>query len=72
VFPDGSRPIWQSLSWLQKRFMKWFNAERTRAVLTFPVETMALLSKDDDMVDAEYADFTAEMYAEGHSFFHPT
>ncbi|MGI6573573.1 MAG: anaerobic ribonucleoside-triphosphate reductase [Fermentimonas sp.] len=69
VFPDGSRPIWQSLSWLQKRFMKWFNAERTRAVLTFPVETMALLSKDDDMVDAEYADFTAEMYAEGHSFF---
>lgn len=69
VFPDGTRPIWQSLSWLQKRFMKWFNAERTKTVLTFPVETMALLSKDGDMIDTEYADFTAEMYAEGHSFF---
>lgn len=69
VFPDGTRPVWQSLSWLQKRFMKWFNAERTKTVLTFPVETMALLAKGDDMIDAEYADFTAEMYAEGHSFF---
>lgn len=68
-FPDGSRPIWDSLSWLQKRFMRWFNSERTRAVLTFPVETMALLSKDGDIIDDEYADFTAEMYAAGHSFF---
>ncbi|HPM11161.1 MAG TPA: anaerobic ribonucleoside-triphosphate reductase, partial [Paludibacter sp.] len=66
VFPDGTRPIWESLSWLQKRFMKWFNAERTKTVLTFPVETMALLSKDGDMIDTEYADFTAEMYSEGH------
>ncbi|EJW99384.1 Anaerobic ribonucleoside-triphosphate reductase class III [gut metagenome] len=68
-FPDGSRPYWPALSWLQKRFMKWFNHERTKAVLTFPVETMALLSKDGDVRDKEYADFTAEMYAEGHSFF---
>lgn len=68
-FPDGSRPTWDSVSWLQKRFMRWFNRERTRTVLTFPVETMALLSKDGDFRDAEYADFTAEMYAEGHSFF---
>ncbi|MBR5350050.1 MAG: anaerobic ribonucleoside-triphosphate reductase [Prevotella sp.] len=68
-FPDGSRPDWNGLCWLQKRFMKWFNAERTKAVLTFPVETMALLSKDGEMVDQEMADFTAEMYAEGHSFF---
>ena len=68
-FPDGSEPHWESLSWLQKRFMRWFNKERTRAVLTFPVETMALLSKDGDVLDQEYGDFTAEMYAEGHSFF---
>lgn len=68
-FPDGSRPTWGSVSWLQKRFMRWFNRERTRTVLTFPVETMALLSKDGDFRDTEYADFTAEMYAEGHSFF---
>lgn len=68
-FPDASQPIWDSLNWLQKRFMRWFNAERTRSVLTFPVETMALLSKDGDIMDTEYADFTAEMYAAGHSFF---
>jgi ribonucleoside-triphosphate reductase len=68
-FPDGTKPIWESLSWLQKRFMRWFNEERLRSVLTFPVETMALLSKDGDIIDTEYADFTAEMYAAGHSFF---
>ena len=68
-FPNGDRPHWESLNWLQKRFMRWFNAERTRAVLTFPVETMALLSEDGDVKDKEYADFTAQMYAEGHSFF---
>ena len=69
VFPNGSKPHWESLSWLQKRFMKWFNKERTKTVLTFPVETMALLTKDGDAMDKEYGDFTAEMYSEGHSFF---
>ena len=69
VFPDGSKPDWDGLSWLQKRFMKWFNKERTKTVLTFPVETMALLSKDGDVIDKEWGDFTAEMYSEGHSFF---
>lgn len=68
-FPDGSAPDWDSLNWLQKRFMKWFNQERTKTVLTFPVETMALLSADGDIKDKEYGDFTAEMYSEGHSFF---
>lgn len=68
-FPDGSKPNWDSLNWLQKHFMKWFNAERTKTVLTFPVETMALLSEKGDVKDAEYADFTAQMYSEGHSFF---
>ncbi|MDR1543565.1 MAG: anaerobic ribonucleoside-triphosphate reductase [Prevotellaceae bacterium] len=68
-FPDDTKPDWNSLNWLQKRFMKWFNRERTKAVLTFPVETMALLSENGDVKDKEYAEFTAEMYAEGHSFF---
>ena len=68
-FPDGSKPDWEGLSWLQKRFMKWFNKERTKTVLTFPVETMALLTKDGEPMDKEWGDFTAEMYAEGHSFF---
>ena len=68
-FPDGSKPDWDGLSWLQKRFMKWFNKERTKTVLTFPVETMALLSDGKDVIDEEWGDFTAEMYSEGHSFF---
>ena len=68
-FPNGDRPHWESLNWLQQRFMRWFNDERTHAVLTFPVETMALLSENGDVKDKEYADFTAQMYAEGHSFF---
>ncbi|MCQ2256273.1 MAG: anaerobic ribonucleoside-triphosphate reductase [Bacteroidaceae bacterium] len=71
MFPDGSKPDWDGLSWLQKRFMKWFNKERTKTMLTFPVETMALLTdpETNDVIDKEWGDFTAEMYAEGHSFF---
>lgn len=68
-FPDGSTPKWETLSWLQKKFMKWFNEERRKYVLTFPVETMAMLTDGHDIVDKEYADFTAEMWSEGHSFF---
>ena len=69
-FPDGSEPKWETLSWLQKHFMNWFNEERTRYILTFPVETMALLTDGkDDFIDKEYADFTAEMWSKGHSFF---
>jgi len=70
VFPDDTKPVWETLSWLQKRFMKWFNKERLTYTFTFPVETMALLTDGaDDFLDKEYADFTAEMWSEGHSFF---
>lgn len=69
VFPDGSKPKWETLSWLQKKFMKWFNQERTKYLLTFPVETMAMLTDGHDVIDKEYADFSAEMWSEGHSFF---
>lgn len=69
VFPDGTKPIWDSLNWLQKKFMTWFNEERTKCILTFPVETVALLTDGEDVVDKEWADFTAEMYSKGHSFF---
>ncbi|MCD8302120.1 MAG: anaerobic ribonucleoside-triphosphate reductase [Prevotellaceae bacterium] len=68
-FPDGTQPDWEAVSWLQKRFMKWFNKERTKTMLTFPVETMAMLTENGDCKDEEWGDFAAEMYAEGHSFF---
>ena len=68
-FPDGTKPEWERVDFLQKYFMKWFNKERTKAMLTFPVETMALLTDGKDVIDQDYKNFTAEMYAEGHSFF---
>lgn len=69
VFPDGDTPRWTSVSWLQKQFMIWFNKERTRSILTFPVETVNLLDDGKDYVDKDWADFAAQMYADGHSFF---
>lgn len=69
MFPDGTRPKWDSLNWLQKKFMTWFNEERTKCILTFPVETVALLTDGEDVKDKEWGDFTAEMYSKGHSFF---
>ena len=68
-FPDGAKPIWESLFWLQKEFMTWFNNERLRCVLTFPVESYALVYKDGEFLDKESADFVAQEYANGHSFF---
>lgn len=69
VFPDGDTPRWESVSWLQKQFMMWFNRERTKSILTFPVETVNLLDDGKEYVDKNWADFVAEMYAAGHSFF---
>lgn len=71
VFPDGTVPTWESVSWLQKFFMKWFNRERLRNYLTFPVETVNLVYDKDTKKykDEEWADFAAEMWSEGHSFF---
>ena len=41
--------------------MKWFNAERKKTLLTFPVETVAMLSDGTDIIDKNYKDFVAEM-----------
>ena len=68
-FPDGTQPIWESLFWLQKEFMTWFNEERLRCILTFPVESYALVYKDGEFMDKESADFVAQEYENGHSFF---
>lgn len=69
VFPDGTSMQWASVNWLQKRFMRWFNEERRRKLLTFPVETVNLLDDGNDYVDSEWKDFVAEMWSKGHSFF---
>ena len=69
VFPDGDEPNWESTKKLQKMFMKWFNKERLSAPITFPVETANILVENGEYKDKEMADFFAEMWAEGHSFF---
>lgn len=68
-FPDMSTPVWDSLNWLQKDFMMWFNEERLHTMITFPVESFALIYKNGKFEDEENARFVAEEYARGHSFF---
>ena len=68
-FPDGTQAKWDSLCWLQKEFMQWFNKERLRCILTFPVESVTLLYKDGKFVDEDMYNFVCEEYARGHSFF---
>lgn len=68
-YPDGSKPEWKAVDTLQRMFMKWFNQIRLKQVLTFPVETFAMVHDGKDIVDKDYKQLCAEMYAEGHSFF---
>ena len=68
-YPDGSQPEWNAIDALQRLFMDWFNKVRLKQVLTFPVETFAMVHDGKDIVDKEYKDLCAEMYAKGHSFF---
>jgi len=69
TFPDGTKPHWEAVNWLQKRYMKWLNEERTKTLLTFPVMTVCLLTDDKDVLDKEYKDFVTTQWAEGDSFF---
>ena len=68
-FPDGTQPDWESLKWIQMEFMRWFNEERLKTILTFPVETVTLLYKDGKFADEEMFKFVCEEYSRGHSFF---
>ncbi|WP_457615655.1 anaerobic ribonucleoside-triphosphate reductase [Lutibacter sp.] len=69
VFPDMTKPNWDAVKNLQGFFMKWFNKEREKAILTFPVVTAAMLVKEGKPVDDEFADMCAEELSEGNSFF---
>lgn len=70
VFPDADEPNYESTKALQKMFMEWFNQERTKAVLTFPVETANLLyDETKQFVDSDMADWCSYMWSKGHSFF---
>lgn len=69
VFPDFERPNWESTAKLQLFFMRWFNQERTKAILTFPVVTAAMLTEQGKCKDSAFADEVAQELAEGNAFF---
>lgn len=68
-YPDGTKPEWEAIDTLQRMFMEWFNKVRLKQVLTFPVETFAMVHDGKDIIDQKYKALCASMYAQGHSFF---
>lgn len=69
VFLDGTKPDWESLKWIEKEFMMWFNRERLKCIMAFPVESFTLLYRDGKFEDEEMFQFVCDEYARGHSFF---
>ena len=68
-FPDGTKPKWESLTWLQKDFMHWLNEERLKCILTFPVVSLCLVYQSHKFLDEDLYQFAAQEYTEGDSFF---
>lgn len=68
-FPDGTAPKWETVDKLQRFFMRWFNKEREKDLLTFPVVTVSLLNNGVSIIDKEYEDFISQELSEGNSFF---
>lgn len=69
VFPDGTKAKWESLNWLQKEFLHWLNQERLKCILTFPVVSLCLIYRNGEFLDKELAEYAAQEYAQGNSFF---
>lgn len=49
--------------------MQWFNKERSKAILTFPVVTAAMLTEQGKCKDEEFANQMANELTQGNSFF---
>lgn len=70
VFPDGTKPEWNSTNWLQKRYIHWLNQERLKCILTFPVCSYACLTdKEGNFKDLDTFHFVCKEYSQGNSFF---
>lgn len=69
VFPDFVKPEWASVSALQQFFLSWFNKEREKTILTFPVVTVAMLTENGRCKDQQFATDIAREMAAGNSFF---
>lgn len=70
VFPDGTKPEWNSTNWLQRRYLHWLNQERLKCILTFPVCSYACLTdKEGNFKDLDTFHFICKEYSQGNSFF---
>lgn len=69
IFPDGEKPDFTSVLRLEEFFLDWFNQERTKAILTFPVVTSAMLTANHQPKDQEFAQMCATQMSLGNSFF---
>ena len=70
VFPDGTKPEWNSTNWLQRRYLHWLNQERLKCILTYPVCSYACLTdKEGNFKDLDTFHFICNEYAQGNSFF---
>lgn len=69
VFPDMTKPCWESFNWLQKDFLHWLNQERLKTILTFPVVSVCLIYQNGKFLDKDLYNYVCKEYAEGNSFF---
>lgn len=76
VFPPSQpdqhelvKPQWDNINALQHFFMNWFNQERNKAILTFPVVTAAMLTENGQCKDQTFVHFCSQQLAQGNSFF---
>ncbi len=70
VFPaDFTKPQWESVSALQDFFLDWFNKEREKTILTFPVVTVAMLTDNGQCKDQTFAKKMAAELSQDSSFF---
>lgn len=69
VFPDFTKPEWKTIEKIQGMFMTWFNNERKKEILTFPIVTAAMLIEEDKPKDEKFARMCSKNLADGNSFF---
>lgn len=71
MFPDMTKPSWDSLEKLQEYWHVWFRKERTKKLLTFPVVTHCAIANEEESgwKDQDSADFIAKEMSLGGEFF---
>lgn len=69
VFPDFTKCDYSTISKLQSYFLGWFNKEREKSLLTFPVVTAAMLIESNKPKDEFFSKMCSKELSEGSSFF---